>query len=275
VRRITVVLTDGLRPDAITAGDMPSLSALARDYTRVANARTVRPSATVAALASLATGVGPETHGLIEPGLGFLTRIGRLRPLARELSRHRMLTAVVTTEIATTARPIAAALTSAAGIGRLVGHGDRARDTALAARDVLAELEAGLLFVYLPDCDRAGHAHGWMSAPYFAAAAELDVAIGILAECASDAPLIVVADHGGGGVRPREHDDPHPVNDWIPMVFAGDAVERRRVVGGPVSLLDLPPTILWWLGVPIPASYEGRVLVEAFGQPAPAEEVVA
>ena len=275
MRRITVVLTDGLRPDAITAGDMPSLSALARDYTRVANARTVRPSATVAALASLATGVGPETHGLIEPGLGFLTRIGRLRPLARELSRHRMLTAVVTTEIATTARPIAAALTSAAGIGRLVGHGDRARDTALAARDVLAELEAGLLFVYLPDCDRAGHAHGWMSAPYFAAAAELDVAIGILAECASDAPLIVVADHGGGGVRPREHDDPHPVNDWIPMVFAGDAVERRRVVGGPVSLLDLPPTILWWLGVPIPASYEGRVLVEAFGQPAPAEEVVA
>ncbi len=87
MRRVVLVLADGLRPDAITATDMPSLDALARTYTMALRARTVRPSRTVAALASLATGVAPETHGLIEPGLGFLARLPALRPLARELSR--------------------------------------------------------------------------------------------------------------------------------------------------------------------------------------------
>lgn len=275
MRRIAVVLTDGLRPDALATGHMPSLNALAHDYTRAANARTVRPSATVAALASLATGVSPRTHGLIEPGLGFLSRLGRLRPLARELGRHRLPTAVVTTDIATTARPVASALTGFAGVGRLVGHGDRARDTALAAIDVLRELEAGLLFVYLPDCDRAGHAHGWMSEAYLAAAAELDVAIGRIAQAAEDTLLVFVSDHGGGGVIPTEHDDPHPTNDWIPMIFAGEGVQRRRVLADPVSLLDLPPTILWWLGAAVPPAYEGRVLREVFLHAPATEELPA
>jgi len=48
---------------------MPSLDALSRSYTTALRASTVRPSRTVAALASLATGVAPKTHGLIEPGL--------------------------------------------------------------------------------------------------------------------------------------------------------------------------------------------------------------
>jgi len=87
MRRVVLVLADGLRPDAITPTDMPSLDALSRSYTTALRATTIRPSRTVAALASLATGVAPKTHGLIEPGLGFLTRLPTLRPLARELTR--------------------------------------------------------------------------------------------------------------------------------------------------------------------------------------------
>jgi len=87
MRRVVLVLADGLRPDAITPTDMPSLDALSRSYTTALRASTVRPSRTVAALASLATGVAPKTHGLIEPGLGFLARLPTLRPLARELTR--------------------------------------------------------------------------------------------------------------------------------------------------------------------------------------------
>jgi hypothetical protein len=94
-RRVVILLADGLRPDAVTPVLMPSLDRLGNDYTRARVARTVQPSVTVAALASLATGVGPRTHRLTEPGLGFLPALPRLRPVAQELQRGGIETAVV------------------------------------------------------------------------------------------------------------------------------------------------------------------------------------
>jgi type I phosphodiesterase/nucleotide pyrophosphatase len=258
------VLADGLRPDAISPSLMPSLSALGRAFTRARRAQTVRPSATVAALASLATGVGPETHRLIEPGLSFLPRLRTLRPVARELARRGIPVDIVTTELGRAAQPVAWALAATAGARRLLATGMRARETAAAVERLLCEREERLLFLYLPDCDRAGHAHGWMSDPYLEAAAEVDAAIGALSAWTEEVTFIVTADHGGGGVHPREHDDAHPVNDAIPLVLAGLGVARRHQLTRPVSLLDLPATILWWFGVEVPRCYEGRPLTEGF-----------
>jgi len=272
MRRLILALTDGLRPDAITPTVMPSLHALAGAYTSAAAARTVRPSATVAALASLATGVRPETHRLVQPGLDFLPRLGRLRPVARELARHGVPADVVTAELPLASLPVAWALASAAGVRRLLPAGRRARDTA-ASVDSLARADgSSLVFVYLPDCDDAGHAHGWMSDQYLAAAVELDAAIGVLSQHVDDALLVVVADHGGGGVLATEHHHPHPVNEHIPLVLAGPGVAREHRLEGPVSILDLSATVLWWFGAPVPDCYEGRPLLEAFAPELAAQE---
>ena len=259
------VLADGLRPDAISPSHMPSLYALGSAYTRALHARTVRPSATVAALASLATGVGPMTHRLIEPGLGFLPRLGALRPVARELGKRGIAVDIVTSELAAGILPVAWALATTAGARRLLPAGGRARETAAAARGVALESTGdSLLFVYLPDCDRTGHAHGWMSAPYVEAAAEVDAAIGLLSGLSDDAVFVIVADHGGGGVHPQDHDEPHPTNDHIPLILAGPGVTRCHELTRSISLLDLPATILWWFGCAVPPCYEGRALAEAF-----------
>ncbi len=271
MRRLILALTDGLRPDAITPTVMPSLHALAAAYTSAA-ARTVRPSATVAALASLATGVAPDTHRLIQPGLDFLPRIGRLRPVARELSRHGIPADVVTAELPLASLPVAWALAAAAGVRRLLPAGRRARDTAAGADWLAGEASSGLVFVYLPDCDTVGHEHGWMSERYLAAAAELDAGVGVLSQHVNDALLIVVADHGGGGVLATEHHHPHPVNEQIPLVLAGPGVAREHRLFGPVSILDVSATVLWWFGVPIPDCYEGRPLLEAFAPELVAQE---
>ncbi len=273
MRRVVLVLTDGLRPDAVTAGGMPSLYALGREYARAVNARTIRPSATVAALASLATGVAPETHGLVKPGLDFLSRLSSLRPVGRELGRHGLSTTVVAGDMSPAARAVSWTLAAAAGAGSLVASGRRARETAASAAETIASGKSHLTMVYLPDCDQAGHAFGWMSGPYLSAAAEVDAAIADLMRWVGDALVIVLADHGGGGVRPTEHDDPHPLNDAIPLVLAGGSVRRRTVVSDPTSLLDVPPTILWALHVPVPECYEGRVIREAFAPALPAEAV--
>jgi hypothetical protein len=273
MRRVILVLTDGLRPDAITPSRMPSLTALADAHTFAGSATTVRPSTTVAALATIATGLSPETHGLIEPGLGFLQRLSRLRPVAREMARAGFPSHIVASDLTPVERSIVGVLVSAAGVGRFTCRGARAREVAATALEAAVEQEAGVLFVYLNDCDRAGHAHGWMSDEYLAAAVELDAAIGMLAHLAERDLMLVLADHGGGGVTPREHDEPHPLNDHIPLVLAGPGVARRRVTRR-VSILDVPPTLCAWLGLEVPEGYEGTALPEAFAQPPHEAEVV-
>lgn len=275
MRRVVLVLADGLRPDAITPTDMPSLDALARTYTTALRASTVRPSRTVAALASLATGVAPATHGLIEPGLGFLKRLPSLRPLARELTRGGIPSQVFASELLPGERAVLWALTKAAGLGRYRSAGLRARDVARSALTAALGQEDGLVFVYLNDCDQAGHAHGWMSPQYRAAAVEVDAAIGVLADLTEHSLLIVMADHGGGGVSTHDHAEPHPANDHIPLVLAGPDVTRRHQLTRHVSLLDVPPTVLWWFGLEVPVTYEGRVLTQGFTRAAqPVESAV-
>jgi predicted AlkP superfamily pyrophosphatase or phosphodiesterase len=261
--RCVVVLTDGLRPDALSRSLAPTLCALGEDYTRVARASTVQPSVTVAALASLATGVCPETHGLVQPGLGFLTGLGRLRPLPGELARHGYRTTVVAGVAGAAARHIGRALCSCAGVGRMVTTDPDASLVAEAAVTQLVRPADELLFVYLSDCDRAGHAAGWMSEEYLAAVRRVDAAVGTLSGHLGDATLVVVSDHGGGGVEARDHDVPHPLNERIPLILAGPRIRRRHVVHREVSLLDVPPTVLAALELPIPTEYEGRALSEA------------
>lgn len=71
-RKVVLVILDGLRPEAISPAVMPGLTALAAEHWRAAHAVTVSPSVTVAALTSLATGVSPARHGLVQPGLRTL-----------------------------------------------------------------------------------------------------------------------------------------------------------------------------------------------------------
>ncbi|MGH7427082.1 MAG: alkaline phosphatase family protein [Candidatus Methylomirabilaceae bacterium] len=130
MRRVMLVLTDGLRPDAITPTVMPSLHALGDAYTVARHARTIRPSVTVAAIASLATGVGADTHCLLKPGLDFLPRVARLRPIARELSRAGIPTDAVPAEIPLSEWPLALSLAKGAGVRGFFPTGRSARETA-------------------------------------------------------------------------------------------------------------------------------------------------
>jgi len=184
---------------------------------------------------------------------------------------------VIASELLPAERAVLWALTKAAGLGRYQSAGLRARDVARAAQTAVLAQSTGLSFVYLNDCDQAGHAHGWMSPQYRAAAVEVDAAIGVLADLTEHALLIVMADHGGGGVSTHDHAEPHPVNDQIPLILAGPDVTRRHQLTRQVSLLDVPPTLLWWFRLDVPVCYEGRVLTQAFrrtAQPAPAEATV-
>jgi arylsulfatase A-like enzyme len=266
-RKILLVVVDGLRPDVITEREMPQLTRLMARGWRAERAVTVRPSITVAALTSLATGVAPATHGLTDAGLRSLGRLRGLRPLPAELRRVGVMTTVVLPQLTGSARWIAGALLRLGGVGRLaLAAPAPASLVETAVRQIRGNREREFVVLYLNDLDLAGHAWGWMSPAYRQTAGIIDRALGQLLPLVEDPStlIIVTADHGGGGVLPQDHDHPHPINDGIPIALLGGGVTPGAQSPDPVSLLDIPPTVLHGFGSTIPPQYQGRVLHEAY-----------
>ena len=266
-QKVVLVVVDGLRPDAVTAEGMPALHALMCQAWRAEWAVTVRPSVTVAALTSLATGVSPATHGITEASLRHLPRVRGFRPLPLELRRLGVETTIVAPELPGAGRFLAGALLRLAGAHRLVTPGSAPGGLIDAAiQQIEGNPNRELVVVYLNDADLAGHAWGWMSPAYRLAANVIDKALARIVRLTTgqDTLIIITADHGGGGVLERDHDHPHPTNDGIPLMLLGGRVAPGCFSSGPVRLLDIPPTVLHGFGGIVPAAYEGRVIHEAF-----------
>lgn len=64
-RLVIVFVVDGLRPDAITGADTPSLHRLATEGVRFANSHAVVPTVTRVNATTLATGAQPGAHGIV------------------------------------------------------------------------------------------------------------------------------------------------------------------------------------------------------------------
>ena len=205
IHRVVLLVIDGLRPEAVSPTVMPSLACLAASGWS-AEARTVRPSVTIAALTSLATGVPPERHGVVDARLPAVGALRGLQPLPLVLKRHGHLTRIVTGPLPTPHRVLSRTLLGLAGVGSLITAALNPRDLARTGEREQERLAAALTIIYLNDCDRAGHREGWMSRGYLAAARAADSAVAELVDTViarEGGLLLVTADHGGGGLRPR------------------------------------------------------------------------
>jgi arylsulfatase A-like enzyme len=124
-----------------------------------------------------------------------------------------------------------------------------------------------LILFHWADADRAGHEFGWMSPEYGDAARRLDATLALLmaatgAESDPHTLVVALADHGGGGLVHDHHEGDHPLNCTIPLLLVGGGMRPRQLAAA--SLLDVPTTVAWALGVTPPNAYVGRVLHEAF-----------
>jgi arylsulfatase A-like enzyme len=165
-------------------------------------------------------------------------------------------------------RGLARRFVTSLGVHDATFRGRTAPEILSAARDALSTQRRGLFLFHWPDADAAGHAHGWTSRQYVQAARRMDDTLGKLDALSglSHDPatlLVVLSDHGGGGVLFRDHDSDHPHDRTIPIVLAGGRVRPTLLPAG-TSLLDVPATVLWAMGVRVPSSYAGRPLSEAF-----------
>jgi predicted AlkP superfamily pyrophosphatase or phosphodiesterase len=275
VRRVVLVVLDGVRADAIPRLGLRCWQRLAKLGASSLRCETVAPSVTAAAMASLLTGVPPAVHGLRSDRFHLPRCQETLHPLPRVLARAGLPTSGFVRRFPWTLRSLGRRLARHLGVGvsRFVGRGSR--EILFAAWEQLAAQDRGLIFLHWPDADVAGHAHGWMSDEYVEAVYRLDQTLGLLAALSEvehdpGTLLIALADHGGGGVDTHDHNSDHPLDRTVPLLLAGHSVLGEEL--DRPSLLDIPATVLWALSVPLPANYAGRPLYEAFTPVAVAAE---
>lgn len=266
VRRVILVVLDGLRADAIPLFGLATLDRLARGGAATLAARTVAPSVTAAAMTSLFTGVEPTVHGMTSDRFRIPIPTGPVHPLPRMLASHGIPARAWLARIPRAYRGLASRLGPLLGFESVRFEGEGAPDILDTARGSLLHQHRGLFVFHWPDADRAGHADGFPSASYARAARTLDHTVEQLDELTGasadpDTLLVLLADHGGGGARRRDHDSEHERDRTIPVILAGGRVPRGPLAPG-ATLLDVPATILSALGVAQPDSYTGRPLVD-------------
>lgn len=267
VRRVIVVILDGLRPDAVDAFDLVYLRRLARLGASTMSARTVSPSLTWPAMTSIMSGIHPEDHGVLADSVHIPKPKVKLAPLPELLQRAGFPSTAFMGEIPMLYKGIGSRIARGLGFAETRFSGDTAPEVLLAAKSTLRTQKRGLIFFHWADADRAGHEHGWMSREYGDAAKRLDATLALLTattgvETDPHTLLIALADHGGGGIDADDHRGDHPLNVTIPLIMIGGGLRPRQLVGA--SLLDVPATVAWALGVAPHSTYVGRALTEAF-----------
>jgi len=250
--RAVLFIVDGMRPDGLLQAPTPVLDGLIAAGASTPSARTVSPSVTLPCHASLFLATPPEIHGITtNTWVSPTPSIPGIVEVMWESGR-RSVFFYNWDELRDLSRP-----------GKLVAsfypcHGDNLacdRTVAETASLWLAQNEVNFAFVYLGYVDIAGHTWGWMSDEYLAAIAHADACIGTVLGALPETTLTAVAsDHGGHG---HIHGTDCDEDLTIPLILAGPGVPPGSTIRGPVSIIDLAPTILSHLGIDRPPEWSG------------------
>jgi predicted AlkP superfamily phosphohydrolase/phosphomutase/tetratricopeptide (TPR) repeat protein len=98
----------------------------------------------------------------------------------------------------------------------------------------------------------------------------------LLEQCGPDTTVLLVSDHGfhSGVFRPRPPETAPSLWHRALGIFAMAGPGIRKNAGiGKATLLDIAPTVLTLLGLPVGEDMEGRVLQETFAEPVTPERI--
>jgi predicted AlkP superfamily pyrophosphatase or phosphodiesterase len=259
-RHVVVLSLDGARADALRSAMPSSLAARgAVSWT----AQTITPSLTLPAHASMVAGVTPSVHGVT------FNDWHEGRPYFRRATMFSEVTRGGGKAVALVHKPKLIMLTppgSVAAARHLLYPRFRQGDVVETAARLFVEQRPALLFVHVADPDDAGHGRGWMSAEYLRVIAAAPALIERLLRAFEDAAasgeslLIVTADHGGHN---STHGTSRPEDMTIPWLAFGGAARPGETLAQRIVVHDTAATVLAALGVPVPADWQGRSVLEA------------
>lgn len=169
------------------------------------------PTTTASALASLTTGALPGEHGIVGydalvPGVGVRNQLrdwgGPMDPATWQ--RRPTLFEATPSIVIAEPKHASSGFTRAALRGAEYRGGRTMADRFELAAD--AARERSLVYLYVPELDRAGHDRGWQDAAWVDALEEADgLLAGLLRTLPRDVGLLATADHGMVDVPESAH----------------------------------------------------------------------
>jgi predicted AlkP superfamily pyrophosphatase or phosphodiesterase len=256
---VFVIVIDGLRPDALQRAQTPNIDRLWQSGLYTWNAKTVLPSLTLPAVASLLSGVSPEGHQIFwnywAPERGRITA-----PTIFDIAHREG----ISTAAFVSKRKLEHLVPSETPLFVLNGNAHQVIERAIG---YITEHRPRLVLLHLSDVDDAGHRYGWMTVRQLQAVERVDEAIGLLLntleelKILNESVIIVTADHGGHG---RIHGTDDPRDMTIPWILWTPEIEIGRELTQPVHVYDTAATVLAALDVVIPSEWEGVPVLEVF-----------
>ena len=259
---VTLIVIDGLRPDAIDAADCPNLRGLRERSAGSMRARTVMPSITLPCHMSMFHSVPPTRHGITTNTWSPMARpLPGIVDAAHAFGRRSAMF-YNWEPLRDLARPEKQALSY------FTYHDhDPHSDQAVAdhAEAAFTRQSLDFAFVYFGMVDEMGHRHGWMNDGYLRQVEITDVALGtVLAALPDGAHVLLQSDHGG---HDRSHGTELDADMLIPWMLSGPGIRAGHALSAPVSILDTAPTLARLLEVDPPRDWEGRAVAEAWLAP--------
>ena len=258
-RRFIAIVIDGCRADRLLEADTPFIDRLRREGADYTNMTTVYPARTVTAFSSMLTGAPPKAHGMrsnFVPSLGI--KCDSVFDSLRESGLKGRLVGI--------AHLVDAFGESDVETVTAVTSNDEIDDALAArARAVMERDDPDLMVLQLLSVDQTGHALGSYNDEYLAKIEAADRVIeDFLVWCErrdylDDATVLVTSDHGQGiGIGGHGHMSPSEA--VVPCILWGKGIERTGPSHEPRSIMDVAPTIAYYLGAQPPAESVGQVL---------------
>jgi predicted AlkP superfamily pyrophosphatase or phosphodiesterase len=275
-QHVIVISFDGGKPAVINESEMPVFKRLAAEGSHTWVANTIFPPKTLPSHTSMTTGVGPDKHQILwndwMPIRG-LVKVPTMFSLAKDAGRSTaMFVGKVKFRHLWLKDSVDEFNFGGAQDGSPVpANQDKAvvpaQTVAKEAAAYIVAKKPDLCFIHFPDGDSAGHKSGWGSPEQKEAFKVCDQALSQIVKAVKEAGIadstvmILSADHGG---HEKNHSENIPDDMNIPWIAWGAGVSAAHEIQGPVTTFDTAATALWLLGVPVPASFDGKPVKEAF-----------
>lgn len=255
MKKVIMVLVDGMRPDSLAMCGNPFVEKLLAKSICTLSGTTVMPSVTLPCHMSLFHSVAPERHGILTNT--YVPQVRPVKGLCETLRAGGKKCAMFYNwdELRDLSRPEGLAYSCFIS-GHVYSYKEANHRVTDECIRYIASDRPDFAFLYLGLTDAMGHDYGWMGKEYLESVnssfSEIERLISTLDD---EYVVIVTADHGGHG---RSHGSDIPEDMTIPVIFYNKTL-KESVNAGEVNIIDIAPTITALLGVAPDAEWEGKV----------------
>lgn len=247
MKKVILMLVDGMRPDAMTGCGNPYVKTLLEQSTHALAGKTVYPSDTLPCHISLFTAVDPIQHQTTSNT--YCPPVNKVKGLVEQLDASGKKAAMFYNwgELRDIAKP---------GIFNFSLFMRDEKDGAITdyAIEYLKKNSPDFTFLYLGNVDMEGHHHRWMSEKYLTSVnTAIDCIKRVIDTFGDEYTYIITADHGG---HEHDHGSTMPEDINIPILFIGEDFEKNKSIEA--SIIDIAPTIADLLGVEKQNCWDGK-----------------